>query len=61
MEQAGIITIGLFMVSVIFYAGRVSVRLETLEQWRKEVRGQMNEIFKSLRRIEQHMAREGEE
>lgn len=39
------------MVAGIYNAGRLSVRVEMLEQWRTEMRADMNVIYTELRNL----------
>lgn len=48
MEAATYVTIAMFMAGVIFTMGRVSARVEALESWRTELRGEIVDIRHSL-------------
>ncbi len=47
--DAGVIV---FIMSTVFYAGRLTARVDALEQWRAEVLRVLERIDDSLRRME---------
>jgi hypothetical protein len=51
MEQAGVITITLFLIGVVFALGQASSRLKSLEQWRAEVRDELKEIRAGINEV----------
>lgn len=54
-----IVTLTLFVAGCIFQAGKLTARVEALEQWRSEQREQMNQIFEAIRALER-LIRNGE-
>lgn len=48
METAGIVAIALFMIGVVYGAGRLTVRVEKLEEWRGEVLAELRTIHHKL-------------
>jgi hypothetical protein len=51
MELGAQIAIALFMVGVIFQAGRLTVRVEKLEEWREELRVSFDVLHRELGEI----------
>lgn len=51
MNEAILVTVGLFMAGVVFQLGRFAARLEGLEAWRADVKGQFDKVFEMLREI----------
>lgn len=60
MEQAALISIVIFVVVVIFNAGRVSSRLDRLEQWREEARDELRRIADGVQHLERLMRKDGD-
>lgn len=56
MNTAVTVTIAIFMIGVIFQAGRLSVRVEKLEEWRLELMTELKGIRSALRKIENAVA-----
>ena len=52
MEQAAAVAIGLFMAGVIYQAGRLTARVEKLEEWRNEILSKLERIDAGLLRLE---------
>ncbi len=52
MDNAVVVTIAIFAAGVIYQAGRLTVRVEKLEQWREENLRELNTIHAALRHIE---------
>lgn len=47
-----LITLALFVLGLAYHAGRVSMRVDKLEEWRGEMRTEVHEVFQALRRVE---------
>lgn len=52
MNTAIEVTIALFMITVIFHTGRLTARVEHLEEWRKEFLTEFHEIRNGIARLE---------
>lgn len=59
MDSAVYVTIAIFMIGVIFHSGRLSARVDKLEEWRTEAREETHQIFEALRRLERLVKGEG--
>lgn len=57
MELALQVTIGIFMAGIIFQSGRLSTRVDKLEEWRGEMRAQFEALHGHLLRLEDTMLR----
>lgn len=48
-----LVTIAIFVLGLTYHLGRQSMRIDKLEEWRKEMREEIHEVFEALRRVEQ--------
>jgi hypothetical protein len=46
------VALSIFLIGVVFYGGRLTARVEQLELWRAELRGDLASIFKAIHRLE---------
>lgn len=53
METGVLVTISIFVLGVVYHSGRLSVRVEHLEDWRRELSPIIKEIGESIANIEQ--------
>ena len=60
MDPIAWITIATFAVGVIFFAGKLSARVDKLEEWKAEVRVMHSENRNDLTAIREEMRRLGE-
>jgi hypothetical protein len=51
MSTAVAVSIALFVVGVVYQAGRLAARVESLEAWRGELRHELDVIHTELRNI----------
>lgn len=51
----------IFVAGIIFAAGKLTSRVERLEEWRGEMKKEFDEMFRSLRRIERRLGVDTEE
>ena len=58
MDAAGIIAVGvtisIFCLGVTYHAGKLSSRVDSLERMHRDMQRVLDEIFRSLRRLETH-------
>ncbi len=52
IDAAATIAIAMFMAGVIYQAGRMSVRVEKLEEWRDEHERTHKDVVSALQRLE---------
>ncbi len=52
METGVMVTIAIFILGVTFHSGRLSVRVEHLEEWRCEFDDRLEKMLKALGNIE---------
>lgn len=58
LNTAIYVTIAIFMAGVVFQFGRLTARLEHLEEWRRDMIGALNTIHDQLREIRDLVANE---
>lgn len=46
------VTVGIFLLGLAYQSGRLSVRVESLEQWRDELRKEIHAIYAAAQRME---------
>lgn len=51
MEVGVVVTVAIALAAVIFHAGRLNARVESLESWRAEVRHEFNRVHDELSHI----------
>ena len=44
LTQASVITLGLFVVGLVYHAGQMAERVKQLEKWRDELRSDIHDI-----------------
>lgn len=54
------VTLGIFVVGLVYNSGQLTQRLKALEDWRKELREDMRELNGKLDRIERLIRGEDE-
>lgn len=52
METGVVVSIALFLVGIVYAAGRLSVRVEKLEEWRSEHNKLHGDIIDGMHRLE---------
>ena len=55
VEFGVLVTIFIFLAGIIYHAGRMSARLDTLESWRNSMRNDMHEISDILGKLSTKM------
>ena len=55
LTEVAYVTIALFLAGLIFAAGKLTARLESLESWRIEMKHTIDEVFNLLRRVERKL------
>ena len=53
MDRAVEVTIAIFIAGVVYYAGRLSARVDNLERWRAEMLHTLDKIHGAIRAVEQ--------
>ncbi len=57
MDQVAAITVAVFLIGVIYQAGRLSVRVDSLEKWRDDVTEDIKAIRSAVdRRVNDYRA-----
>lgn len=51
MNVAIEVTVAIFMIGIIFGAGRLTARVESLENWRNEVRNSLNILHQEINHV----------
>lgn len=61
METGVAVTLGIFVAGLVFSAGRLTVRIERLEEWKGTTEKHLDAVFRALRRIEKRLGVEEED
>lgn len=52
METALTVTLGMFFAGIIYAAGRLSSRVESLEEWRRTMEPKLDAIHAAIRQVQ---------
>lgn len=60
LTEASVVTLGLFVVGLVYHAGQLAERVKQLEQWRAEIRQDVHDIKNGIDECKRLIRGEGQ-